>query len=143
MDSRINETVYTLDQLPEVAADFLKRFEDHSSFAFQGDLGAGKTTFISACCRAMGVTDAVSSPTFALINEYKGPKGPVYHMDLYRLSGAEEATRAGLEDCLYHEGATSFVEWPERAPEILPPGTIHVLLETLDERTRKWSVMLS
>ena len=142
MDSTATEAIYTLDQLPGTAAAFIHRFKETRSFAFQGDLGAGKTTFIAACCRALGVTDAVSSPTFALINEYHSPQGPVYHLDLYRLSGAEEATRAGLEDCLY-SGATSFVEWPERAPEILPPGTVHVLLETLDERTRRWSVTLS
>ncbi len=142
MHSSSTEAVYILDQLPETAEAFMGQYGAGRTFAFQGDLGAGKTTFISACCRVLGVTDAVSSPTFALINEYHSPKGPVYHLDLYRLSGPEEATRAGLEDCLY-AGATSFVEWPERAPEILPPGTIHVLLETVDERTRKWSVTLS
>lgn len=142
MNRTAAEAIYTLDELPGTAAAFLKSHPGSSIFAFQGDLGAGKTTFISACCRVLGVTDPVSSPTFALINEYRSPAGPVYHMDLYRLSGAEEAMRAGLEDCLY-SGAVSFVEWPERAAEILPPGTIHVLLETIDESTRKWSVTRS
>lgn len=107
---------------------FIERYGQHSVFAFHGDMGAGKTTFIHALCDELGVTTPVSSPTFSIINEYGGSR-PVYHLDLYRLSDAHEAVNAGVEDCFY-SGTICFVEWPERAASLLPPHTVHVYLET-------------
>src|SRR5262249_191772 len=108
-------------------------------FAFHGQMGAGKTTFIHALCDVMKVTTAVGSPTFSIINEYGYPGGVVYHIDLYRLKDEEEAMRAGVEDCLY-SGATCLVEWPERAPALFPADTVHVYLEAAEDETRLISV---
>lgn len=121
---------YHLPEIKDVVARFRKELGDKKVVAFHGDMGAGKTTFIHAFCDALGVTDAVGSPTFSLINEYSYPEGIVYHIDLYRLNSAEEAQRAGVEDCLY-SGDLCLVEWPERIPELLPPDTLHVFLEVL------------
>lgn len=112
-------------------------------FAFQGNMGAGKTTFIHALCDVKGVKDVVGSPTFSIINEYvfdeNGQIKKIYHIDLYRLKDEEEAIQAGVEDCLYSEHIC-FVEWPEKAPHILPQGTIHVHLSIVDQQTRQISI---
>ena len=99
-------------------------------------MGAGKTTFIHQLCLARGVTDTVGSPTFSIINEYRYAGGSIFHIDLYRLKDEEEAFRAGVEDVLY-SGEICFVEWPDRAPDIFPPDTVHARLEVLDPDTRK------
>ena len=121
---------YHLPEIKEVVARFRNELGDKKVVAFHGDMGAGKTTFIHAFCDELGVTDAVGSPTFSLINEYSYPEGIMYHIDLYRLNSAEEAQRAGVEDCLY-SGDLCLVEWPERIPELLPPDTLHIYLEVL------------
>lgn len=126
---------YHLPEIKEVVARFSKELGDKKVVAFHGAMGAGKTTFIHAFCDALGVTDAVGSPTFSLINEYSYLDGIMYHIDLYRLNSAEEAQRAGVEDCLY-SGDLCLVEWPERIPELLPPDTLHVFLEVLDTDKR-------
>lgn len=126
-----------LDQLPRFAEAFWKEASGNTVLLFSGDMGAGKTTLIRALCRHLGVQDAMSSPTFALVNEYRLPSGaPVYHMDLYRLRSEEEAEGAGLVD-LIDSGALCFVEWPERAPGILE-GVPHLLIrvEATGEATR-------
>ena len=129
------EWEFTLNNLPAAAADFLQRFSDHRVFAFYGQMGAGKTTFIHAICDQMKITSTVSSPTFSIINEYGYAGGIVYHIDLYRLKDEEEAIRAGVEDCLY-SGNTCLVEWPERAVGIFPADTVRVYLDAADEQTR-------
>lgn len=131
----MTEWKFTLNNLPAVAAAFWQQLGGRHVFAFHGQMGAGKTTFIHAVCDILKIDGVMSSPTFSIINEYSSSVGIVYHMDLYRLQGAEEATRAGVEECLY-SGCTCLVEWPERAPEIFPPGTIHVYLHAVDEQTR-------
>lgn len=98
-----------------------------SVLALHGDLGAGKTCFIQGLAEGLGVTAAVSSPTYTLIGEYQG-RLPFYHADLYRLDDPHEALRAGLEEYLYGAGVTA-VEWAERAASLLPPHTIHVYLQ--------------
>lgn len=126
-------------QLPDIAhaaSVFWQAYPQRTIFAFHGNMGAGKTTFIHQLCEARGVTDTVGSPTFSIINEYRYPGGRIYHIDLYRLKDEEEAIRAGVEDVLY-SGEICLVEWPERAPDIFPPDTVHVRLETLDPDTRK------
>ena len=99
-------------------------------------MGAGKTTFIHHLCLARGVTDTVGSPTFSIINEYRYAGGSIFHIDLYRLKDEEEAIRAGVEDVLY-SGEICLVEWPDRAPDIFPPDTVHVRLEVQGPDTRK------
>lgn len=115
-----------LNGIQETAADFLRSFPDKKIFAFQGELGAGKTTFIKALCQQLGVKDSMSSPSFSLVNEYKSEdENPIYHFDLYRLKNAQEAFDIGMEEYLY-SGNYCFVEWPERAEGILPEETVHV-----------------
>ena len=109
-------------------------------FTFSGSLGAGKTTFVHAICDMLGVTDAVSSPTFALINEYRfisdGQEQTIYHMDWYRVRDEDEAVDAGMEDSLSDPAAYCFIEWPEKAPGILPRMYVEVRLETTDDQQR-------
>ena len=133
------ELNFTLEQIESAANELLDVFEHRKVFAFHGHMGAGKTTFITVLCRLKGVTGTVSSPTFSIINQYDASGKTVYHMDLYRLKDNEEAIQAGVEDVLY-SGETCFVEWPERAPEIFPDGTVHVFIEALDETVRKLTV---
>ncbi len=122
--------------LPAAAKQLLEKFPSSRVFAFHGNLGAGKTTFIKALCAQLGVKDVMSSPSFSIINEYETEDGNlVYHFDLYRLKSAEEAFDTGMEDYLYCDNYC-FIEWPERAEEILPPETVHVFLEETGEGRR-------
>ena len=132
------ELVFSLDQITEAAAKFWEWAGDASVFAFHGEMGAGKTTFIHALCDAKGVRDVVGSPTFSIINEYAYNNGRdrIFHIDLYRLSGEAEAIQAGVEDCLY-SGNLCLVEWPERAPGIFPETTRHVEIQFVDTETRR------
>ena len=99
-------------------------------------MGAGKTTFTKAICKALGVDEAVTSPTFAIVNEYAGP---IYHFDFYRLKRVEEAFDMGFEDYLY-SGAWCLIEWPERIEDLLPKETVrvHILVEEDGTRTVSW-----
>ncbi len=126
----------TLQNIQQVAAEFWQYFDQQKVFAFHGNMGAGKTTFIHALCDAKKVTDTVGSPTFSIINEYVFPGGVIFHIDLYRLNNEEEVLRAGVEDCFY-SGSICLVEWPEKAGELLPDHTTHVYIETIDPHLRK------
>jgi tRNA threonylcarbamoyladenosine biosynthesis protein TsaE len=129
-------SIDSIDLLPSAAKQLLEQFPSSRIFAFHGNLGAGKTTFIKALCKQLGVKDAMSSPSFSIINEYETGTGDlVYHFDLYRLKSAEEAFDTGMEDYLYCDNYC-FIEWPERAEEILPPETVHVFLEEIPEGRR-------
>lgn len=130
------ELRFQLQDIAHAATVFWQAYPLQSVFAFHGNMGAGKTTFIHGLCEARGVTDTVGSPTFSIINEYRYPGGRIFHIDLYRLKDEEEAIRAGVEDVLY-SGDICLVEWPERAPDIFPSDTVHVRLEVLDPDTRK------
>ncbi len=132
---------YSLTDIPEAAHQLWQWAHPVRIFTFSGSLGAGKTTFIHALCDMLGVEDAVSSPTFALINEYRFPavagEQRVYHMDWYRLRDADEAVDAGMEDALASGDAYCFVEWPEKAPELLRMPHIEVRLDAVDAATRE------
>ena len=110
-------------------------------WAFHAPMGAGKTTFINALCKdVLEVKDAVSSPTFAIINEYESPvAGTIYHMDWYRLKGEEEAVQAGVGDALL-SGCFCLIEWPDIAPVLLPGDTLHIYLNLVNESTRQLTV---
>ncbi len=134
------EIVFTLSTLQEAAATFWKAAGEKKVFAFHGEMGAGKTTFIQALCSYKGVKNTMGSPTFSIINEYEydceGTRRALFHMDLYRLKSEQEAIQAGVEDSLY-SGELCFVEWPEKAPGIFPEDTVHVFLQQADSHTRK------
>lgn len=136
MDSK-----FSLGDIDHAAQQFLQDIAAHTIIAFYGEMGAGKTTFINALCRQLQVTDAVSSPTFSIINQYKTKLGKiVYHMDLYRLKDEEEAIMAGVEDCLM-SGDLCFVEWPEKARGLLPPKTLHCAITLTGNTERKLQII--
>ena len=135
------EVIFKLENIHEAAAEFLNYAGRGKVFAFHAEMGAGKTTFIHALCEALGVKDNISSPTFSIINQYSAGDKTIYHMDLYRIKDENEAINAGVEDCLY-SGNTCFVEWPEKAPEILPDSTIQVTITMIDTNTRKLNINL-
>ena len=131
------EVNFSLYEIGVVAKKLLTGAGRFKVFAFHGDMGAGKTTFIHALCVAMNITDVVTSPTFSIINQYKTKEGyTVYHMDLYRIKDENEAINAGVEDCLF-SGNICLVEWPEKAPGIFPDETLHLYITSIDDNTRK------
>jgi tRNA threonylcarbamoyladenosine biosynthesis protein TsaE len=134
---------FSLENINDVAKDFWKAMESKTVFAFHGQMGAGKTTFIHALCDVKGVKDVVGSPTFSIINEYEydceGTKKVLFHMDLYRIKDEEEALRAGVEDALY-SGYICLVEWPEKATAIFPDNAVHVHIELVDDKTRRLKI---
>ena len=134
------EWIFSLDNINRVAKEFWKAAEGKMVFAFHGQMGAGKTTFIHALCDVKEVKDVVGSPTFSIINEYgydcEGTKKIMFHIDLYRLKDEEEAIRTGVEDTLY-SGNICLVEWPEKAPGVFPEDTVHVQIELIDSQTRR------
>jgi tRNA threonylcarbamoyladenosine biosynthesis protein TsaE len=134
------EIIYTLEQLPKTADMFWRIAENVKTIAFHGAMGSGKTTFIHALCDARGVKDAVGSPTFSIINEYffseNGETKKIFHIDLYRLKNEQEAITAGVEDYLYADHIC-LIEWPEKVSSLLPDNTLHVFIESINERTRK------
>ena len=136
------ELIFKLDHISEAASKLLEHASDHPVLAFRGEMGAGKTTFIHALCKEMGVEDNVSSPTFSIINQYLTGNGQtVYHLDLFRVADENEAINSGIEDCLY-SGNTCMVEWPEKMPAIFPEGTLYITLSVLDTNTRKLQINL-
>ncbi len=112
-------TIKSLDSIHEAAKEFVKGMGDGKVFAFYGKMGAGKTTFIKALCEVLGVEDVITSPTFAIINEYTDGNGdPIYHFDFYRIKKLEEVYDMGYEDYFY-SGNLCLLEWPELIEEIL------------------------
>ena len=114
-------TIKDLDHIEEAAREFIGQMGDDTVFAFYGKMGAGKTTFIKALCKLLGVEDEVNSPTFAIINEYRSQTTAelIYHFDFYRVKKLEEVYDLGYEDYFY-SGALCFIEWPELVEELLP-----------------------
>ena len=123
-----------LEHIREAARTFVDAMGDQHVFAFYGSMGAGKTTFIKAICEELGVEDVVTSPTFAIVNEYEG-KCPIYHFDFYRIKKLEEVYDMGYEDYFYGDGLC-FIEWPEMMEELLPEGTIKVQIKENADGTR-------
>ena len=128
--------IKSLDDIDVAARQFLSEIGDARIIAFYAKMGAGKTTFTRAICKALGVEETVTSPTFAIVNEYEGP---VYHFDFYRLKRLSEAYDMGFEDYLY-SGAWCLIEWPELIEELLPENTVrvHILVAEDGTRTVSW-----
>jgi tRNA threonylcarbamoyladenosine biosynthesis protein TsaE len=131
---------YKLSEIRDAAAKFWAIAGSKKVMAFHGEMGSGKTTFIHSLCDVKGVTDVVGSPTFSIINEYSFSGGLIFHIDLYRLKDEKEALRAGVEDCLYSDHVC-MVEWPERAPGLFPPDTVHVYFEVINSDSRHLTIM--
>jgi tRNA threonylcarbamoyladenosine biosynthesis protein TsaE len=130
------EFIFTIDEIESVANKILAATKGKTIFALQGEMGSGKTTFVKAFCKALGVKDMVSSPTFSIINVYHTNKvSMVYHMDLYRLKNLSEAINAGVEDYLY-SGNICLVEWPQIIETILPPEVVFLNINIIDVKTR-------
>lgn len=128
----------SLNDIAEAAKEFIAQMGDETVYAFNGEMGAGKTTFINALCKALGVEDdTTNSPSFSIINEYRSDTTAelIYHFDLYRLESLEEAFDIGVED-YFDSGALCFLEWPERIEDILPHDTVRVNIVVNDDDTR-------
>ena len=132
MEIKIND----LEHIREAARQFINAMGDQHVFAFYGHMGAGKTTFIKAICEELGVDDVVTSPTFAIVNEYTAADGiPIYHFDFYRIKKLEEVYDMGYEDYFYGDGLC-FIEWPEMMEELLPEGATKVQITEKPDGTR-------
>lgn len=120
--------VKDINDVPRAAAEFIKGMGDHHIFAFYGEMGAGKTTFISEICRQLGVDETSGSPSFSIANEYETERGIIYHFDFYRLESVKEALEIGVED-YFDSGALCFIEWPEMIGNLLPDEAVKVTIE--------------
>jgi tRNA threonylcarbamoyladenosine biosynthesis protein TsaE len=122
-----------VEQLPDIAGQLLSEAGQNRVFAFFGEMGAGKTTFIKEICRKLGVEEIVTSPTFTIVNEYRSGSGePVFHFDFYRIKSESEAFDLGYENYLY-SGNYCFVEWPEKIASLLPDKMARVTIEASGE----------
>ena len=121
--------IQSLESIHEAAREFITALGDNTVFALYGKMGAGKTTFIKAVCEELGVSDVITSPTFAIVNEYRSDIAGelIYHFDFYRIKKLEEVYDMGYEDYLY-SGALCFIEWPEKIEELLPGDVVEVAI---------------
>jgi tRNA threonylcarbamoyladenosine biosynthesis protein TsaE len=133
--------IKNLEAIHEAAKEFIARMKNHTVFAFNGKMGAGKTTFIKAVCEQLGVTDAVNSPTFAIVNEYysNATELLIYHFDFYRIGDEQEAANIGIID-YFDSGSLCFIEWPEKIETLLPDDTVWIDIIEQDDGSRlvKW-----
>ena len=137
----LNEKADHLKELPVIARKLVEQFAEERVFAFYGKMGAGKTTFIQSVCRVLGSDDTVTSPTFALINEYNTQKnGSVFHFDFYRIKNLEEVFDLGYEDYLY-SGSYCLIEWPELIEPLLPEKVVRVKIEVEPDGSRKFTAV--
>ncbi|TCD11732.1 tRNA (adenosine(37)-N6)-threonylcarbamoyltransferase complex ATPase subunit type 1 TsaE [Pedobacter frigidisoli] len=130
--------VNSLSDLSLVAQQLLDFAGDQKVFIFDGDMGAGKTTFIKVFSKILGVEDVVSSPTYSIVNEYESSKGAVYHFDFYRIKDIQEAYDLGYEEYFYG-GGICLIEWPERVAELLPDHYVKVGIAVVDENSRTFT----
>ena len=140
--------IKNLESIHETAREFINHIGQHTVFAFYGKMGAGKTTLIKAICEELGVKDVITSPTFAIVNEYEVKNSEadsplptlhsplIYHFDFYRIKKLEEVYDMGYEDYFY-SGALCFIEWPELIEELLPDDAVRVNIDELPDGTRR------
>jgi tRNA threonylcarbamoyladenosine biosynthesis protein TsaE len=127
--------IQSIDTIREAAREFIEKMGDHKVFAFYGKMGAGKTTFVKAICEELGVNDVITSPTFAIVNEYEAHDASIYHFDFYRIKKIEEVYDMGYEDYFY-SGGLCFIEWPELIEDLLPEDAVKVTISVNDNDER-------
>lgn len=131
--------INSLENINQAAKTFIDQMGNNKVFAFHGEMGAGKTTFIKALCEEMGVEDVVNSPTFSIINEYTAGNGnQIYHFDCYRINKISEALALGAEEYFY-SGNLCFIEWAEKIESILPSDYVNVHIRVCDDGSREVS----
>jgi len=130
-----------LEDIRQVAREFIQSMGDRTVFAFYGKMGAGKTTFIKAVCEELGIEDVINSPTFSIINEYRSENTGelIYHIDFYRIDKINEARDISIEDYFY-SGALCFIEWPEKIEPLLPEDTVRITIEENPDGSRTLSI---
>ena len=130
------EIIFKEEDIKQAAKQFVETMGENTVFAFYGKMGAGKTTFIKAVCEELGVADTVTSPTFAIVNEYEAAGGrPIYHFDFYRIKKVSEAYDMGCEEYFY-SGHPCFIEWPELIEEVLPEDAVRVSIQEKEDDSR-------
>ena len=127
--------IQNIDTIRESAREFIQNIGEHKVFAFYGKMGAGKTTFVKAICEELGVEDVITSPTFAIVNEYEAHDQSIFHFDFYRIKRLEEVYDMGYEDYFY-SGALCFIEWPELIEDLLPEDSVKVTITENTDGTR-------
>lgn len=127
---------FTITEIDKIAEDCIPYLEGYNIIAFHGNMGVGKTTFIKSLCRVLGVTNPISSPTYSIINQYETGVGKIiYHMDWYRLKDENEAVDVGVVDTL-DSGELCFIEWPEKAENLLSEDVLHITIKIINDHTR-------
>ncbi len=127
--------IQNIDTIRESAREFIQNIGERKVFAFYGKMGAGKTTFVKAICEELGVEDVITSPTFAIVNEYEAHDQSIFHFDFYRIKRLEEVYDMGYEDYFY-SGALCFIEWPELIEDLLPEDAVKVTITENTDGTR-------
>lgn len=128
-------TINHISELPQAVHQIIEYAKEEKIILFYGDMGAGKTTLISALCKQLGTHDLPSSPTFSIVNEYKLEDNAIFHFDFYRLKNQNEAFDLGYEDYFYSD-QYCLIEWPEKIPDLLPPHYLKVKIEAINEHAR-------
>ena len=127
--------IQNIDTIRESAREFIQNIGEQKVIAFYGKMGAGKTTFVKAICEELGVQDVITSPTFAIVNEYEAHNQSIFHFDFYRIKRLEEVYDMGYEDYFY-SGALCFIEWPELIEDLLPEDAVKVTITENADGTR-------
>ncbi|WP_421871384.1 tRNA (adenosine(37)-N6)-threonylcarbamoyltransferase complex ATPase subunit type 1 TsaE [Marinoscillum sp.] len=134
---------YTVDdenELPAVAQEILPLLSEHEIVCFQGEMGAGKTTFIKVLCEELGVVDSMSSPTFSIVNEYRDEEdNPIYHFDFYRVEKLEEALDIGVEEYFY-SGDLCLIEWPDMIKPLIPENHLEISIKLVGDNSREITI---
>lgn len=133
------EFEYTLDEIESAASEIIKAFDGRKIVRFIGEMGAGKTTMIKSLCKLLGVDEEVTSPTFAIVNEYEGAGCRVFHFDFYRVKNQQEAIDLGLADYFY-SGEYVFMEWPQLVDDFMPDNVVTLTIKEIDPTKRHATV---